>query len=99
MLREAVKERIENKGLILNGRVMLKNPKMYVGIEEKGACVCEREKNSDHRGFYDLTVSEEKQEDPIFSQTAALLFLPGVETQPPVSHTFLRPNKSRWVYR
>lgn len=39
-LREAVKERIENEGLIVNGRVALKNPKVYVGMKEReGMCV------------------------------------------------------------
>lgn len=38
--REGVKERIENEGLIVNGRVVLKNPKMYVG--KVCVCVCER---------------------------------------------------------
>lgn len=40
-LQEGAKERIENEELIVNGRVVLKNPKMYVGIKEReGVCVC-----------------------------------------------------------
>lgn len=43
-LREGEKERIEKEGLIVNGRVVLKNPKMYVGIKEgKGVCACRKE--------------------------------------------------------
>lgn len=39
-LQEGGKERIEKEGLIVNGRVVLKNPKMYVGMKEREACVC-----------------------------------------------------------
>lgn len=40
-LREGAKERIENEGLIVNGWVVLKHPKMYVGMEKReGVCVC-----------------------------------------------------------
>lgn len=43
--REGVKERTEKDGLIVNGRVVLKNPEIYVGINErKGVCVYVRKR-------------------------------------------------------
>lgn len=45
-LREGAKDRIENEGLIVNGRVVLKNPKMYVGMKEREG-VCVRKNSSD----------------------------------------------------
>lgn len=55
--------------------LVLKNPKMYVRMERRERCVCVclcvlSGKNSSDwtdQVFYDLTVSEEKQEDPILA--------------------------------
>lgn len=63
---------MEKEGLIVNVSVVLKNPKMYVGMKRKGSvCVCVLERNSSdwtNQVFYDLPVSEGKQEGLGFSQ-------------------------------
>ena len=107
-LREGEKERIEKEGLILNGRVVLKNPKMYVGIKEgKGVCACRKEQLTlDRPGFffffYDRTVSEGKQEDPIFSLTQQLSCCCLVSIRGRQSHVDSCSQaaiKTRWIYR
>lgn len=68
--REGVKERIEKEGLIVNGRVALKNPKMYVGINERREERAQTRRSRFFFFFYDL--AEEKQEAPVSAETQPL---------------------------
>lgn len=71
-----MKERTEEEGLIVSGRVVLKNPKMYVGIRERCFCVplCVRQELRNRlTGFMTLPSIQKNRKIPSLPNSAALL--------------------------